>query len=310
MKRLLFVRNFRRATGGNVAVRDYFFHALADVRLDVRLYFAPGSRHAESDLWRELPAGRLVAEPDWPSFDFVFVNGKDWRLIPEGDGTFRVIHLVQHLGYAEDPELRGYLARPALRICLSRAAQQSIEPYAAGPVRVIPSGVDAGLFFEDGGARRRDSVLVWGGKAPDLAREIAEGLTARGVEVSVLDGWMSRADFASRLRGTDVFVALPLAREGFFRPPLEAMACGCAVVCADALGNREHCLPGVTCLQPRHGDAAEHAAAVLRLLADDELRERLRREGRAHAHRFDLAAERASFRAVFDELLSSCYSRR
>jgi glycosyltransferase involved in cell wall biosynthesis len=302
MRRILFVRNFRRATGGNVAVRDYFFHALADERLDARIYFAPGSRHAESDLWRELPAGRLVAEPDWRFFDFVFVNGKDWRLIPEG-GTFRVIHLVQHLGYADDPELRGYLARPALRICLSRAARQSIESYAAGPVRVIPSGVDAGHFFEDEGARRRDSVLVWGGKAPDLAREIAERLAAGGVEVSVLDGWMDRADFASRLRAADVFVALPLAREGFFRPPLEAMACGCAVVCGDALGNREHCLPGVTCLQPRHGDAAEHADAVLRLLADDELRERLRREGRAHARRFDLAAERASFRAVFDELL-------
>lgn len=303
MRRILFVRNFRRPTGGNVAVRDYFFHALADERLDARLYFAPGSRHFEGDLWQDLPARRLVAEPDWRSSDFVFVNGKDWRLIPEGGGTFRVIHLVQHLGYAEDPELRGYLARPALRICLSRAAQQSIEPYAAGPTRVIPSGVDSELFFEDEGARRRDSVLVWGGKAPGLAREVGERLTARGVEVSVMDGWMDRADFASRLRAADVFVALPLAREGFFRPPLEAMACGCAVVCSDALGNREHCLPGVTCLQPRHGDAAEHAAAVLRLLADDELRERLRREGRARARRFGLAAERASFRAVFDELL-------
>ncbi len=303
MKRLLFVRNFRHPTGGNVAVRDYFFHALADERLDTRLYFVPGSRHTESDLWQDLPVERLVAKPDWRAFDFVFVNGKDWRLIPEGDSTFRVIHLVQHLGYAEDMELRGYLARPALRICLSRAVQQSIEPYATGLTRVIPSGVDTGIFFEDEGARRGDSVLVWGGKAPDLAREIGERLASRGVEVSVVDGWMKRADFASRLRAADVFVALPLVREGFFRPPLEAMACGCAVVCSDAFGNREHCLPGVTCLQPRHGDGTEHAAAVLRLLADDEFREHLRRKGRAHARRFDLAAERASFRAIFDELL-------
>lgn len=302
MKRLLFVRNFKRPTGGNVAVRDYFFHALAHTRFDTRLYFTPGSRHAESDLWEDLPAERLVVSPDWQTFDFVFVNGKDWRLIPEGENSFRIIHLVQHLGYANDPELRGYLKRPALRICLSRAARESIEPYAAGATCVLPSGVDTHLFFEDEGARRRGSVLVWGGKAPDVAREIEARLAARGVEVAVLDGWLPRAAFASRLRAADVFIALPLSREGFFRPPLEALACGCAVVCSDALGNREHCLSGVTCLQPHHNNVDEHVAAALRLLSDNELRERLRREGRAHARRFDLAAERASFHAVLDEL--------
>lgn len=302
MKRLLFVRNFKRPTGGNVAVRDYFFHALAYPRLDTRLYFAPGSRHAESDLWNDLPADRLVPAPDWQSCDFVFVNGKDWRLIPSGANSFRIIHLVQHLGYADDPELRGYLKRPALRICLSRAAQESIAPYAVGPTCVIPSGVDAEMFFADE-SRRRGSVLVWGGKAPDVAREIGERLAALGVEVSVIDGWLPRAAFASRLRTADVFIALPMPREGFFRPPLEAMACGCAVVCCDALGNRAHCLSGVTCLQPRHGDTAAHVAAALRLLADGGLRERLRREGQTLARRFDLTVERVSLHAVFDELL-------
>jgi hypothetical protein len=302
MKRLLFVRNFKRPTGGNVAVRDYFFHALAYPRLDTRLYFAPGSRHAESDLWNDLPAERLVSSPDWQSFDFVFVNGKDWRLIPAGANSFRLIHLVQHLGYGDDPELRGYLKRPALRICLSRAAQQTIAPYAVGATRVIPSGVDRELFFEDE-SRRPGSVLVWGGKAPDVAQEIGERLAARGVEVSVVNDWLPRAAFAARLRTADVFVALPMPREGFYRPPLEAMSCGCAVVCSDALGNRAHCLSGVTCLQPRHGDTVEHVAAVLRLLADGGLRERLRRAGQALASRFDLASERASLHAVFDELL-------
>lgn len=302
MKRLLFVRDFKRPTGGNVAVRDYFFHALADPRLDTRLYFAPGSRHAESDLWNDLPADRLVTAPDWQSCDFVFVNGKDWRLIPDGEYSFRLIHLVQHLGYGDDLELRGYLMRPALRICLSQAAQESIAPYAVGPTRVIPSGVDTELFFEDE-TRRPGSVLVWGGKAPDVAREIGGKLAALGVEVSVLEGWLPRAAFASRLRAADVFVALPMPREGFYRPPLEAMACGCAVVCSDALGNRAHCLSDVTCLQPRHGDAADHVAAVLRLLADDSLRVRLRRAGQAHARGFDLTVERTRLQAIFDELI-------
>jgi glycosyl transferase family 1 len=303
LKRLLFIRNFRRPTGGNVSFRDYFFHALADPRLDTRIYFAPGSRHRESDLWSELPAERVVAAPDWDACDFVFVNGKDWRLMPPGSLSFRVLHLVQHLGYSNDPELRDYLARPAIRICLSAAVQESIVPYANGPISVIPSGIDSALFHDDG-TRRAGSVLIWGGKSPELAEAIRDRLASHGVSADVLTGWLSRRDFAARLRATDLFVGLSQPEEGFYRPALEAMACGCAVVCSDARGNRAHCIAGVTCLQPPHGDADGHAAAVLQLLADPELAERLRDNARALSREFSIGIERARLHAVFDELLA------
>jgi glycosyltransferase involved in cell wall biosynthesis len=98
-------------------------------------------------------------------------------------------------------------------------------------------------------------------------------------------------------------IALPAPTEGFFRPPLEAMACGCAVVCSDARGNRGHCVDGETCLQPPHGDVDAHVAAARRLIADHDLRERLRENGRARARQFDLAAERRRVHAVFDDLI-------
>jgi glycosyltransferase involved in cell wall biosynthesis len=309
MKRLLFIRHFQRPTGGNVSVRDHFFHALADSRFDTRIWFAPGSRHLESDLWQDLPSRHLVDRPEWDSCDFVFVNGKDWRLLPTGDHSFRIIHLVQHLGYAGDPELRAYLARPALRICLSDAARDSIAPYAAGPIRVIPSGVDPALFHDrderaTGHHPPAGSVLIWGGKSPEVAAAIRERLAAHGVSAEVVDGWLSRRDFATRLRRAGIFVGLSQPREGFYRPALEAMACGCAVICSDALGNRAHCIDGVTCLQPPHGDAEAHAAAVLRLLTDHDLAERLRRNGLALSQQFSLDVERARLHAVFDELLN------
>jgi glycosyltransferase involved in cell wall biosynthesis len=323
MKRLLFIRHFQRPTGGNVSVRDHFLHALADPRFDTRIWFAPGSRHLESDLWQDLPSRHLVDAPEWDLCDFVFVNGKDWRLIPAGDHSFRIIHLVQHLGYTDDPELRTYLARPALRICLSEAARDSIAPYAAGPLRVIPSGVDPALFHDrdepgfgtmqscltppptDAGHNPlAGSVLIWGGKSPELAAAIRDRLAARGVNAEVVDGWLSRRDFATRLRCAGIFVGLSQQREGFYRPALEAMACGCAVVCSDALGNRAHCIDGVTCLQPPHGDAAAHADAVLQLLTDHELAERLRRNGRALSQQFSLDVERARVHAVLGELLN------
>ncbi len=302
MTRVLFVRTFVRPTGGNVTVRDLFYHALAYPRFDARIWFAPGSRHAQSDLWSDLPAGRVVADPDWDAYDLVVVNGKDWRLLPQHDAPFRVIHTVQHLGYAADAELRGYLEREAVRICISSAVEQSIRPYANGPVVLIPNGVDTALFHPDA-TRRAGSVVMWAGKAPELGAAVASRLAAAGVATDVIVEWLPRAEFAARLRAADVVVALPLAAEGFYRPALEAMACGAAVVCSDAAGNRGHCIDGETCVQPPHGDADAHADAVLRLLADSGLRERIRAGGLAVARRFDLAFEREQVHALFDRLL-------
>jgi glycosyltransferase involved in cell wall biosynthesis len=56
------------------------------------------------------------------------------------------------------------------------------------------------------------------------------------------------------------------------------MAVGCAVVCTDAHGNRDFCEDGHNCLMPGH-DQTSVAGALLRLLVDPELRERLGRAG-------------------------------
>jgi glycosyltransferase involved in cell wall biosynthesis len=68
------------------------------------------------------------------------------------------------------------------------------------------------------------------------------------------------------------------SHEGFCLPALESMATGGAVVCTDAHGNRDFCHDGENCLMP----AAETRAvsdAIARLLADEQLRERLGQAG-------------------------------
>ncbi|CAN5201194.1 hypothetical protein BH20ACT16_BH20ACT16_14810 [soil metagenome] len=70
--------------------------------------------------------------------------------------------------------------------------------------------------------------------------------------------------------------------EGFCLPPLEAMATGGAVVCADSHGNRDFCVDGVNCLMPEP-TAAAVSAAIARLLADPKLRARLGDAGRVTA---------------------------
>jgi GT2 family glycosyltransferase/glycosyltransferase involved in cell wall biosynthesis len=79
------------------------------------------------------------------------------------------------------------------------------------------------------------------------------------------------------LNSATVFVQTSV-HEGFCLPPLEAMATGAAVVCTDAHGNRDFCIDGHNCLMPA-ADAGEVAQALSRLLSDEDLRQRLGREG-------------------------------
>ena len=65
--RLLLVRDFRRPTGGNLKVRDYFYHAACHPRVEARIWFAPESRHFESDVWSDVDPGQFVGSVDPPT---------------------------------------------------------------------------------------------------------------------------------------------------------------------------------------------------------------------------------------------------
>jgi glycosyltransferase involved in cell wall biosynthesis len=81
----------------------------------------------------------------------------------------------------------------------------------------------------------------------------------------------------------DVFV-FPSWVEGFGLPPLEAMACGTAVVSTDVGVVRESTDEGVVTVQPRSPD--ELGEALASLLADPERREAVAAAGREAADRF------------------------
>jgi glycosyltransferase involved in cell wall biosynthesis len=61
-------------------------------------------------------------------------------------------------------------------------------------------------------------------------------------------------EFISLLKRSRVVVCLPVSSsrgyEGFYLPPLEAMAAGCLVICPPAVGNLAHCIDGYNCLMP------------------------------------------------------------
>ncbi len=174
--------------------------------------------------------------------------------------------------------------------------------------RVVGNGVDLDRFRFDPAGReavraelgvRPDELLVGG-----VGRRVAEkGLHELGEAARALAGkarfvWVGpedgesvapegleflpgRSDMPSVYSALDVFV-LPSYREGFSRSAMEAAACGRPMVLSDIRGCREvgdhdrHLL-----LMPA-ADAAALTAAIDRLLAEPELRDRL---GRAAAGR-------------------------
>jgi len=301
--RLLLVRHFRRPTGGNIKLRDYFLHAAAHPGIEADMWFASGGEAAEEDIWRGVDPRHLVRDPAFADYRFVCVNGKDWPLLPADMGSTETVHFVQHAGYLDDPVLRGYLARPAHRICTTAALRDAIAPVANGPVTLVPIGVADGFFARPDGPRDVKVAIV-GTKQPAFAVELAGRLRALGLApVLVGESWLAHGDMQALFRSTVVLVALPLPVEGFCLPALEGMAAGCVVVTNDAVGNRGHCVPGKTCLLPARGDVEAHVAAVVEALGDVDLRGRLVEGGRRAAAPHSMAAERAAFHAFLDGVL-------
>jgi glycosyltransferase involved in cell wall biosynthesis len=111
-----------------------------------------------------------------------------------------------------------------------------------------------------------------------LERAGRAGLDGR-VTVSSVD----RSEIASWYREADAFLFTSEWAEPFGLTPIEAMACGTPVIGTGTGGSGDFLVDGVNCLRYPPGDARALAAAVERLAADAELRDRLRRGGAALA---------------------------
>jgi len=104
-----------------------------------------------------------------------------------------------------------------------------------------------------------------------------------------------RADVARLYGAMDIFV-LPSHREGFPRAPMEAAATGLPVLVSDERGCRETVIDGASGFLLPQRDPRALANAMLRLIRDKPLRERLGARGRT------LAEERFDQRKVFSKI--------
>jgi len=126
--------------------------------------------------------------------------------------------------------------------------------------------------------------LVMAGKKGWLYEKIFQQVEELGLERRVVfTGYVVEGDLPALLSGARLFV-FPSLYEGFGLPVLEAMACGTPVVCSSASSLPEVAGDAAVLLDPL--DVEGLAAAMERVLHDEELRAELIERGFEQARKF------------------------
>ncbi|HEY6881371.1 MAG TPA: glycosyltransferase family 1 protein [Polyangiales bacterium] len=142
--------------------------------------------------------------------------------------------------------------------------------------------------------------------AGDVNPRIFEALPARSLESVALVGYVTNAELRALYEHACVF-AYPSLYEGFGLPPLEAMACGCPVIAANAASMPEVCGDGAWYFSPH--DDAELARLIRRVVSDPAARQTLIRRGQAQLARHSWeAAARIHLAAIESRVAASVRS--
>ena len=310
-----FHREYKTLSGGQLKHSHYFDHVVRMPGFTPKITFSGEllneSREARCrrQLW---PAGDNGAAARWEPGrrDVLFLAGVDWRYLI-GSGLEALanprINLVQGVRHAhEGSELHHYLAKRAIRLCVSQKVADAISATgrANGPVLTIPNGTDCrpGQSSPAGYEARARSITIVGYKRPELARALSRRLDEEHIDHLLITEFLNRSTFLDLLVGSRLAVCLPRAEEGFYLPALEAMAAGCIVVTLDCIGNRGFCHHDENCLIAGHGVESLLSATKRALDMFAPEREGLLQWARDTAAEHSLDAERARFHAILGDV--------
>ncbi len=112
---------------------------------------------------------------------------------------------------------------------------------------------------------------------------------------------VSQKEMADIYCACDIMVKMSRV-EGFFGPPLEAMACSCSVVVGAVTGHDEYIVHGKNALVVNRGDVTAARQSVQLLLDDDLLRHRLSYFGRKTAQKWSWKRSSRMLERVWDPL--------
>src|SRR5205085_8905304 len=204
--------------------------------------------------------------------------------------------------------------------CVSHAiADEVIRGFAVPPskIAIVPNGVDE--FFSPGGDE--DDYILYAGtleprKGIDLLIEAWRALPSprprlvlagdagwksshlRAGENIEITGYVTRERLRELYRRAKVFV-YPSLYEGFGIPPLEAMACGAAVIATRTGAIEEFAGHAAIVIEPNDRQALH--SALSRLLGDNDLRQELKLRAPDRARHFGWDRSAAEMSTLFEE---------
>jgi phosphatidyl-myo-inositol alpha-mannosyltransferase len=266
------------------------------------------------------------------------------RMSPTANvGTFHAFARSNVGYYYGRPLLEPYLAHLHRGIAVSQPARAFFNRYFPDyPLRVIPNGVDTGVYrpglspirhlrdatinvlfvgrlekrkglgdllrgFEFLRARVENTRLIIVGDGP-LRGRVESYISRHRVPDVVVAGFVPDSVLPRYYSSADIFCAPATGSESFGIVLLEAMAAGLPVVATEVPGYMSVLEPGKDSLTVRPKSWAELGAALVILARDQDLRSRMGEAGHAKAQTYSWASVASQVVEVYEEAREAAHA--
>jgi phosphatidylinositol alpha-mannosyltransferase len=255
-------------------------------------------------------------------------------------GTFHAYHSYPWPYRIGRPVFKRLLARLHGKIAVSQPAMEYVSRYLPADYRIIPNGIDTEHFTPDGPGKeefadgkmnllfvgrleRRKGLeyllnacakvkkefsnfrLIVVGPGTVLRRKYEAMVKELGIkENTIFVGFIPSAELPLYYRSADIFCAPATGGESFGIVLLEAMACAKPVVATSITGYASVLKDGEEGLLVPPKDDDSLARAILSLIEDRRLRERLGKQGRVKAEKYSWTNIARQVMEFYSSLLS------
>jgi len=151
------------------------------------------------------------------------------------------------------------------------------------------------------GIKKEYHLLLGGGEPKELELAYKHSDISKLLSITIL-GHTSDEDLPALYSGAELFI-FPSLYEGFGLPPLEAMACGCAVASSNTSSMPE--VLGDASLFFNPCDVHEISGAIEQMLEDENLRNEFRQKGLARAEHFSSKKMVTKLLDVFESVIGA-----
>ena len=235
-KTISFYRQYYGYTGGHQKVRDYLSHTLS-LGYKPSLYLE-NKAITNKGLFSTINGVNYQNNYQPGACDIVFLAGMDWQAFLASNATHKpVVNLIQHVRHADRNEaLFDFLSRPAIRICVSDAVKEAIQPYANGPCYTVKMGHTLPTRSNN----KTIDLYILANKQPELGQTVYKWAQSLGIKALIHNTTTEKHSVHQAMADARVTLALPHKTEGFYLPGIEGMWASDMVVVPNCVANKEY----------------------------------------------------------------------